>query len=431
MADKEMILVKPAANGKVLYHKIILSDAFVIKKWGYIGGAESTTDNGFGFTNEGKSNQLTPEEAAEASWERDCKKLIRDGCVLVADLDHIPDLTVVPPIDLDCIPTPLTLSKPSQSIGVRTLGQLIKSGFAKFFIKYNGLNHYAVIGANGKARLFSRKWFERTTKYPAIIKEIEDLQLPVSTMLVVELVIDPLLRIPHMNAFLRMCKIDKTDTLKGVCADDQSDSIVLQQSTPVKAAVYGILFIEDEPVWDSLYSTQLNSLKLRIPKITEGKRLFTPSEVPISKAKEAIDIVRIHRHKIEGLIVWDLREAMKMTMDGKPARCACWKIKHKSEMDVIAWGWQEGRGKNQGRIGSLKIGQYGSDGVMIDLGTVGGLKDGQKEPNDWEFPCVIECKYEQRFPDTGRFQFGSFVKKHESKTVDEVDILTLPMLLKD
>jgi len=431
MADKVFLVVKPAANDKVLYHRLILSDAFVKKQWGYIGGAESETEHGHGFTNEGKSNQLNPDETAEASWERDCKKLVRDGCIVVTDLDNLPDLNAVPLIDLDCIPTALTLSKPTQSIGLRTFKSLVKSGFAKFFIKYNGLNHYIVIDANGFARLFSRKWFERTSKYPAIIAEVESMDLPPSSMLVVELTIDPLLRLPHMNAFLRMCKIDKTDTKNGICTDDQDESIALQCETPVKAAVYGILFTEGKPVWEADYQVQLNTLQSAIPKITDGKRLFVPSEVPITTVQEALDIVRIHRHKIEGLIVWDLREAMKMTMDGKPTRCACWKVKFKSETDIIATGWQEGRGKNQGRIGSLKIGQYGLDGKMIDLGTMGGLKDDQKEPNEWEFPCVIEAKYDQRFPDTGCFQFGSFVKVHESKTVDEVDIIALPMILKE
>jgi hypothetical protein len=433
MPDKVFLVVKPAANDKILYQRLTLSDAFVVKQWGFVGGAESESDHGHGFTNEGKSNQLTPNETAEASWKRDCKKLLLNGCWEVPDLEpeSMPDFTAVPPVDLDNIPTALTLSKPTQSIGIRTLNTLHKSGFAKYFIKYNGLNHYVVIDANGKAKLFTRKWFERTTKYPEIVKEIEGMGLPRSSMLVVELVIDPILRMPHMNAFLRMCKIDKTDTKNGICTDDQSDSIMLQQTTKVKAAVYGILFTEGKPVWESIYDVQLKTLQTAIPKITENKLLFVPSEVPISSAKAALDIVRIHRHKIEGLIVWDTREAMKMTMDGKPARCACWKLKFKSECDIIAWGWQEGRGKNQGRIGSLKIGQYGSDGEMIDLGTVGGLKDDQKEPNEWDFPCVIEVKYDQRFPDTGCFQFGSFVKPHESKTVDEVDTLTLPMILKD
>jgi len=430
MAEKELIVVKPAANDKVLYHKLILDGAFVYKKWGYIGGTESVTDHAHGFTNEGKANQLNPDETAEASWERDCKKLIRDGCIVVTDLNNLPDLNAVPLIDLDCIPTALTLSKPTQSIGLRTFNSLVKSGYAKFFIKYNGLNHYLVIDAKGKAKLFTRKWFERTDKYPVVIAEVESMKLPISSLLVVELTIDPLLRLPHMNAFLRMCKIDKTDTKNGICTDDQADSIELQIATPVKAAVYGILFTEGKPVWEANYQVQLNTLQLSIPKITEGKRLFVPSEVPISSTKEAIDLVQTHRHRIEGLIVWDLREAMKMTMDGKPVRCACWKVKYKSETDIIATGWQEGRGKNQGRIGSLKIGQYGPNEELIDLGTVGGLKDAQKEPNEWEFPCVIEIKYDQRFPDTGCFQFGSFVKVHESKTIDEVGILTLPMLLK-
>jgi ATP-dependent DNA ligase len=162
-------------------------------------------------------------------------------------------------------------------------------------------------------------------------------------------------------------------------------------------------------------------------RLAADQAVFVPTEVPITSAAQAFEIVKKNKHKIEGLIVWDIDQSMKLTLNGKPDRCACYKIKAKGEKDVIAAGWEEGTGKLQGKIGSLKIGQYSPTGEWIDLGTVAGLKhtQGECDPANWTFPCVIEVEYDQIFPDTGKFQFGHFVKVHEDKLISDVDPLIL------
>lgn len=82
--------------------------------------------------------------------------------------------------------------------------------------------------------------------------------------------------------------------------------------------------------------------------------------------------------------------------------------KSRGDVDVIADGYIEGKGKLQGRIGALKICQYDSNNNRVDLGSVGGLSDKDKDPDSWKFPCVVEIKHDQRFPDTGKFQFPRF-----------------------
>ena len=155
--------------------------------------------------------------------------------------------------------------------------------------------------------------------------------------------------------------------------------------------------------------------------MTEGKAVFVPREIPIASGKEAMQLVRTNKEQIEGLVLMDLSQSIEVTMNGKPNRCASWKIKSRGDADVIADGYVEGRGKHQGRIGALKICQFDTEGRRVDLGTVGGLTDIDRDPNSWSFPCVIEIKYDQRFPDTGKFQFGQFSKRHEDKLPNDVE----------
>jgi len=426
--EKETFLVIPALKGKVQYHKFELSGAFVSSEWGLIGGKPQTTSDPHGFTNEGKANQLTPEETAEASFNRKIRNKIKEGYIMVASLEDLPDLAQVQEIDLGNIPVALCCSKPKQKISIGAMDKLIKSGNAQFFIKYNGLCHYILIDPEGNIKVFTRRWLDHTSKYPDLVADIKSLDLPWGTLLITEFVIDPLLQIPHMVAYSKMASIHKTNTKDGICDADQTASLELQKAHRVKAVVYAILYSAGEKVWDQPYQVQLNTLNLAFPSVGEDRSFFVPKEVPIATGAQALDIALKHKKKIEGFIVWDVTQAMTMTLNGKPDRVAAWKVKSKSEMDVIAFGGVEGSGKNQCKYSSLKIGQYNTQGEQVDLGTVSGLKEYDMEPGNWDFPCVIEIEYDQRFPDTGKFQFGHFTKQHAEKLPEEVGLFSTATL---
>lgn len=426
--DQTTLLVKKTTTGKIQYQKITLSDAFVSREWGLVGGKPQETSEGYGFTNAGKANQLTPNETAKADYDRIIKNKIKEGCHVVENLDSLPDFSEVQEIDLDNIPSSLCLSKPKQKTTKTALNRLIKSGNGRFFIKYNGLCHYILIDSKGEVKIYTRKWFDHTRKYLDIVKDVLELDLPNSTLLGVELVVDPLLLLPHMTAFSLMNSIHKSDTLKGELKEDLTKTFELKKKHPVKAAIFCIPYCDGQETWSEPYNIVLNSLRLRFPEIGQKKSIFVPSEVPIKKGEDAFELVRKNMHKIEGLVAWDLTQSMEMTVDGKPKRVACWKVKAVHEMDVIAYGYDEGTGRNTGKIGSLKIGRYNEEGELIDMGTAGGLKAKERNPDDWTFPCVVEVTYSQVFPDTGALQFGSFSKIHEDKTVDEVDLFSLPIL---
>jgi hypothetical protein len=425
--NKEIILVKNNSRGKPQYQKILLDDEVVIKEWGLIGGKIQQTSNEYKVINAGKANELSPQEAALAGFTRIVKKKLKEGYLETQSLTDLPDLNKEINIDLDNIPESFCISKPTQKVSVITLDKLIASGNAKFFIKYNGLCHYILIKTNGKIKLFTRRWYDHTRKYPEIVKAVQEAKFPTGTLLLAEFCIDPSLKIPHMTAFKLMSSISKSDTNAGICKPELPKTIARLKKHKVKAAIISILYSKELKTWDYPHNVVLHSLQHSVPSLADGKAIFVPTEVPITSGTQAFEIVRSNKDKIEGFVVWDMTEHMTVTLNGKPDRCAAWKVKATGEKDVVAWGWEEGNGRNQGKIGSIKICQYDAEGNQIDLGTIDGLKEkeGQREPDNWQFPCVVEVGYDQIFPDTGKFQFGHLNKIHEDKIPAEVDIFTL------
>ena len=257
------------------------------------------------------------------------------------------------------------------------------------------------------------------------MEAIREASIPPSSLLIAELCIDPLIMLDHMWAQKHMGEIQKADTLRGVCKPDQSNCLKRQRLNPVKAGVFGYLYHAGNKVWDLPYMNILKALERSIPELPDDKILFLPKEIPITSSNMAIELVKQNNLSMEGLVIWDAELAMEVTMNGKPLRRASWKIKAKEEMDVIAYDGEPG--KVVDHYGSIKICRMDANGNQVDMGTVGGLKpkQGETDPSNWKFPCVIEVTYDNIFPDTGLLQFGSFSKIHEDKLPEEVNLFSL------
>ena len=145
---------------------------------------------------------------------------------------------------------------------------------------------------------------------------------------------------------------------------------------------------------------------------------FMPKVLPFRTAGEITNYLESKKKIEEGLVIWDLSKPVEVSFSGTPKRRACYKRKQPLETDVVIYDWIEGSGDLQGKVGSLKIGKYDTEGNFIDLGRVAGLKDYMAEIDFWTFPCVIEIIYDEQFP-TGKFQFPRYSKTHEDKTPDE------------
>ncbi len=419
---EQTILIKKRQDGKPQFLQLDLDDSTLAREYGIVGGAVHGTSHTYQGVNIGKSNEKSPEKVAKEDYHRLIKTKIKEGYTVTDNLDDISVLDQPEVFDLENIPESFCLSKPTQTITISKIDQILKSGKGKFFIKYNGIGHYILIRSTREVSIYTRRWHDHTEKYPEIAATVLKQKWPKGTLIYSEFCIDPTLGIPHMEAFSLMSGISKSDTVKGVCKEKVLKSLALQEEHRVRAALLYILYCDNRPAYEYPLSVNLNSLHTKASDISKGEALFVPKEVPIKSGKEAVRLVKKNKDVIEGLVLLDTTKSVEITMNGKPNRCATWKVKARGDADVITDGYVEGKGKFQGKIGSLKICQYDVKGRRVDLGTVGGLKGIDRDPDSWEFPCVIEIKYDQRFPDTGKFQFGRFSKRHEDKLPEDVDV---------
>lgn len=416
-------LVQPNSHGKIKLLTLELEGNEITKTWGIMEGKTQTKTSAYKAKNVGKKNEISAEDAAINEMNKIIKTKIKEGYKETDSLDNIPVFEDPFDFDLDNIPKSFCCSKPTQTITEPDLNKLISSGSAKIYVKYNGGCHYIHINSMGEVQIYTRRWDNHTDKYPHIVKAVSE-QLPVNTLMIVELCIDPLLGIDHMKAFKLLSEISKTDTLNGECKPSQEASWALQKQYPVRAAVFGFMYYNGEQVWQYPYGKQMPIIENRISPLSTGHVLFKPQKVGgITNATELLGMAKTHKKGLEGFIIWDTTKAMEVTMNGKPKRRAAWKVKIKGEMDVIAIGGVEN--KVPGKFGSITIGRYAPNGKWVDMGTVGGLKDKEKDPAYWPFPCVVEVIYDNIFPDTGLLQFGNFSKIHLDKTIDEVDLFSI------
>jgi len=416
---QEVILLQPASKGGYKFIKMSQAGDEVRREWGLVGGKAQTTLNVYKPINVGKSNEKSAVQAAEEDFQRILDKKTKDGykvsdvanfkSLLSGGLDRSDRKAEMQAMDFDHPPESLTVSKPKTSISKSALQKLIDRGDALFTIKENGLCHYVITGSDGKPRLFTRRMIEHTVKYPALVSAFEKIVEPCS-MYVVELCAEPKNEtMSHLERFKLMCSISKADTVKGVPKQECPNTEKYLETVDVVATVLCMPKTSGQ-----LFKTNLKFACNGLVRGMEG--------MEFSSAADAIEWVDVNKNTHEGLVVWDLSDEAVVTFDGKPKRCASYKIKPKFETDVIATGYLEGKGKRQGQVGKLMIAEC-VGGELVGRGTVGsGLTNETSDPKYWKgrFPCVISIEYGSRFEDTDAFQFPVFIKVHEDKTLEDL-----------
>lgn len=422
--DKETYLVQPNDSGKIKFLHLMVEDDTMTTEWGLIGGALQETSNIYDTINEGKSNELTPDEAAIADFARKRDKKIKEGYREVESLEYAESAAVLDEINFDNPPTSFAPSKPIKTISDTKLQKLFDKDQASIQVKENGLCHFIIVTPSGDPRIFTRRMDDHTTKYPSIVKATKQLikegSFGPETMLMAEFTADGFDK--HMESFNWMQRISKSNTNKGICLPSQAKSLALQEEHPVRALAYHIPYLNGDQMWDDPYHAALDELLVRFPTKGEGHPFYTPTLVKgITNPDQLNEFIRGREGLVEGVVVWDLNEAIEVTFNGKPRRRAAYKRKIPYEDDVVAYDFMEGKGDHQGGIGSLYIGKYHHrTGKMVPLGRVGsGLKDTQIDPKLWSFPCAVHIEYQQRFPD-GPYQFPVFISVHGDKVPNEV-----------
>ena len=421
---QETILVQLHSGGRVKFIILECAGDTVVRRWGLIGGKVQTTSNTYNYINKGKSNELSPAQAAEADYYRLIETKKKEGYIEVDDLDNIPSLED-PNMTFDTLPTQFCCSKPHTSIKESVCNKLIEDDEAKFYVKENGSCSFALITSTGDIKIYTRRLDECTVKYPKLVEAIRGIDFMPKTLLALELCIDPTEEFnTHIKRFKRLQSISKSDTVGGNVKDDITKTLQLQEETPVTALLFNILFLDGENYTTRSYRYIIKLLEEAASRDVT-KTIRSPKEVLLNSHSEAMAWLKKNTGLVEGLVLWKMDENAEITYNGKTNRRACWKVKEVLDDDVIAYGWQEGTGFKQGKIGSLLIGKYNKELTeIIPMGNVGSglkIKQGECDVDYWNFPCVIEINYDQRF-ETGHYQFPRYSKIHESKIPKEVVI---------
>jgi len=416
------ILVQKNAHGRTKFIELELELDVVKRIWGLVDGKTQETSNKYDFINKGKANELLPKEAALADYIRIIETKVKEGYILVDAIDSIPELDDKN-IDFDNLPVQLCCSKPHSSSSEKKIDTLIAEQKARFFVKENGSCCFLLVCPDGEVKIYSRRINNHTKKYTKIAAALKDIGLPPKTLLIAEFTVDSSdLCVTHMDRFKRFQEISKADTLKGEVKENVDETMLRQKDTPVVAVVFNILFLGGEDLTNKPYA-DVHATMLDIESYDTSGFIRTPTEKQFVSYKEAYTWAKDNLDMEEGLVVWNQVENAEISYTGKPKRRACYKLKAVREDDLIAYGWEEGKGKKQGKIGSLLIGKYSEDlSEIIPMGNVGSglkIKQGECDIDYWEFPCVIQIEHAQRFP-TKHYQFPVFIKRHEDKLPKDV-----------
>ena len=409
---QKTILIQRDILGHIRYSIMELEKDTVVSRWGIIDGKEQVTSHTYDFINKGKANELNPEEAALADFERKRDKKIKEGYREVESLDGV-SFDKVEVLDFDNPQTSFTVSKPIIKVSDKTLQYMLDKKEVLLQEKENGMCHWVVVDKNKTIKIFTRRLNDHTAKYPDIVKACEG--LPPLSLFAIEFVVE---HSNHHTGFKLLSQISKSDTVKGDLKEDQTKSHNLQLKNPVRGCVFHCIYLDGVETWKLPYETVRERLHELFCKREKGRTLFRPVELYFTNVEQIHNYLKKFEKSIEGLVAWKKDGMVEVSFDGKPKRRACWKIKTVKEMDVVAWKWTKGTGENQDKIGALHIGKY-RDGILLDYGRVGsGIVDEMRNPDKWAFPCVIEIEYDYQ-EDTGKFKFPRFSKIHEDKIPEE------------
>jgi len=416
------ILVQENTHGRTKFIEFNLIGAVLCREWGLIGGKIQKTSNKYDFINKNKANELSPTEAALADCDRIIATKMKEGYTVVNSLDDVPDFSIKD-IDFDNLPVQFCCSKPHSSVAESKVDFLIAESKARFFVKENGSCHFLLVCPDGEVKIYSRRVNDHTRKYSKIAAALKEIGLPPKSLLIAEFTVDSSdICVTHMDRFKRFQEISKADTLKGEVKENIDETVLRQKDTPVVAIVFNILFLGGEDLTNKPYS-DVHTTMLDIESYDTSGFIRTPTEKQFNSYKEAYAWAKHNLDMEEGLVVWNQCENAEITYTGKPKRRACYKLKAVREDDLVAYGYEEGKGKKQGKVGSLLIGKYTEDlSEIIPMGNVGSglkIKQGECDIDYWEFPCVVQIEYAQRFP-TGFFQFPVYINKHLEKIPSEV-----------
>jgi hypothetical protein len=396
--------------GKVRVWRIEVIGNQVLTEYGDLGGKMQQVSDTAQAKNVGRSNEVSAEDSAIQQMEREILLKRREGYRDLTDEERENK------IDFVCLPQNLSFYKPDNTLSPVLLKKL-EDGEVLLARKRDGEMMVIVISEGNTVDIYSRKMLRShhleeipwTKRFPHIVKEIEDLELPANTILLGEMVSG--------------LKDDDRWALASIMKSKTDEAIKIQQLNGwVFYYCWDIAFWAGE---DWLSNDPVCKRYTKISELFEDSYALLPiqfSDIDQARdfaSKELEEVPKNHREMAmalathlgwEGWVVVDPHGVFgdkAYNFRGKTDRPGRFSGKLKPEFDadaILLWDPDSGvglygRGKHQGKVGSVQLYQYNSRGELIYLCDCGGGMDDEfraKYSNPEAYPMVAEIRYTSR-----------------------------------
>lgn len=310
----------------------------------------------------------------------------------------------VPPTEIDFtkpLPKNLCFSKPKNDVAEKYIRELEAKGRLLYTRKVNGMMVIAYRDADGDVSLYSRRIDDLTEHFPNLVKAINDLSVPPKSILLFE-------------AFMG----------EGKTHDDLLSVQAIMRSKPQRAVDmqknrgWVKFYIIRLPVWKGVYVEKTKTTGALIEALETlftdrfldyDDKVYGKTLYPIEPFEGSYDeaMALAERENYEGWVVYDKEGCLgeySFGFHGKPDRPkCCFKAKADAEDDFVCY-WDPdnklgswGTGKNQGKVGTLSLFQYGPKGKVYICEVGSGLTDEDRERLTHEtFPKIAIVKFQSR-----------------------------------
>jgi ATP-dependent DNA ligase len=399
MKMKKVTLYHRRASGKVKVWMCELVGLEVRSMWGQRGGEMNRTVE----TPRPKMGKSL-EESAQAMFDRKVERKQKKGYVV--DLGRVVETIAVDDtaLNFNRLPKSFAPAKPFKSYDPDEMARWAKDDLLLVQRKRDGMRHHLVSDATGRVRIYSSGKDDLTEHLQPLL---DGIVLSPCTILDCELVVT---NSKDADEFNLVASIARSGPERAV-----------GRIRDLRRAGYAIQLFAFDLLWESgvpIYKYRYDDRYKRLAKTIARSQASALLRMPLVGSTLSEAIAKVKKHKWEGLVVWRRDQATAVQVNGSPKRVNCWKVKPIQEEDVVAVGYELGKGKNAKVVGKFNLGLY-RRGQLVEMGRCGtGLDDETREKAlRWKYPCVIQIEYDQK-SEKG-FRFPVFIRKREDKKVNE------------
>lgn len=352
MIENKSIHLYQKASSDRIKHLLISTHGHTLRTIWYtskdgVDGAKQETNDIIEGLNKGKLNETTTIQQCHLEFDRKVKKKMDDGYVVFGtQLNEIKNTT----IDItQKLPTSFAPSKP---ISEKPIWAINKDTIAEK--KFNGI--CLLMHDTGTEKIaYTRKVIDITN----IVTVVPDVHTKLNSVPSQSIVVGELIAIDKNGKEdlrpLKALTTEKTTAQKA--AIRYSEHIINGYTFQFKP--YEIYFYKGKDV-------------TKLPFIERNailEEIFGKRDISYGLTKEML--VKAKEMGWEGYILRHKDSTVEFTLNGKPKRTGAWKYKFTETADCFVIEATLGSGKHKNRYTHFHLGQYDSDGNLIDCGWAG------------------------------------------------------------